>query len=161
MEFRDGRVPPHDPDPDDVPDPTLLRGHDEHRLEAEVLRVVPPVPEPAPPTPERPPPMPPPYAEPQEPPEPVPVVHHERPVEVAPPGANQIILRGRVFTILNRHGAWIGYSIKCPNRRLSKNLNFVPSGMAEETALDRLERWADNCRENHKDWGGVLLKDCA
>jgi hypothetical protein len=93
-----------------------------------------------------------------EPPAPVPRPRAEC---VAMPKANQVVLRDRLFTRLLRHGKFEGYSIRCPTCRREKNCSFANSGMPEDTALDRLIRWADHCRPYHGAWGGILLKDCA
>ena len=82
---------------------------------------------------------------------------------IAPAKANQVILRGRVFTrLLKNHGTELsGYSLQCPTCCVSKDLHHVNSDMGEEEALNRLERLADSCREGHKRWGGRLLILCA
>ena len=82
---------------------------------------------------------------------------------VAAKGANQVVLRGRVFTRLlaPRTKELEGLSTKCPECGASKDLHNVPSGLDEEEALNRLERWANACIPAHKLRGGRLLKDFA
>ena len=80
---------------------------------------------------------------------------------IAAPKANQVILRGRVFTRLKNRCDFSGYSLQCPTCGVHKDLHHVNSGMEEDEALNRLERWADSCREGHKRWGGRLLVLCA
>jgi len=150
------REPVCHPDPLDVPVVELLSGvppEAEPRLDADAL--VHPKPE-DPTPPEKPPSPPTPPERPTETQEP-----RRRPEVVMHPRGNQVILRGRMFTRLRREGVFSGYSLKCPSCNLAKNLDFVKSGMLEEVALDRLERWADSCRPNHRDFGGHLLKDYA
>ena len=81
------------------------------------------------------------------------------PVARVPPKANQVYLRGKLFTKLTRNQQWAGYSRTCPLCNVTRDLTFWKSGMAEEEALTRLERWGAACSgvATHRDLGGRLL----
>ena len=119
---------------------------------------------PAPPKPPLPPPpeVPVPPVVPDPPP---PVVHADiveraRPEAPARPGERQVIIDGQQFTELYRGPNFDGYSIRCPTCTISKNLNYMKSGMDHDTARRRLITWSQRCRADHRAYGGRLLKDC-
>ena len=74
---------------------------------------------------------------------------------------NQRLIQDRVVTILRSRGGFVGYSVRCPTCGVDKDLTWVHSGMTEKEALFRLFTWMGHCRENHRSWGGRLLKYCA
>jgi hypothetical protein len=78
----------------------------------------------------------------------------------AAPNENQEWVDGWLLTRLRTKGKFVGFSIRCPKCGIVKDLSFVPSGMPLDEALRRLKYWATHCCENHRGFGGRLLKDC-
>ena len=94
--------------------------------------------------------------------------HPERPPDVAPAGARQVVVDGTRLTELWVRGVLDGHSIWCPHCLTAKNLNWMPAASEDAPhslleASKRLLCWLRDCPfttwEDHKKIGGRLLRD--
>ena len=111
------------------------------------------------PGPVEPPPRPPPGAPLADPAEEERGVKRPRPLDVARAGENAFEVEGHWFKKLRSRGEVVGSSIRCPTCGGEKDLHWAKS-LPEEEGLRRLIRWSEQCRGDHKKWGGRLLCLC-
>ena len=74
---------------------------------------------------------------------------------------NQIVVNGKMFTILRVGGKVSGLSYECPSCRIRKDLHYKNSGMTDDEGRRRLLAWAEACVPNHRKIGGRLLNQFA